>query len=186
MTAAPAPTPYLLTVAEYLELGEPSWGYTELAEGRVITSPSPDRGYNRGAYRAAKQVEPQLPAGLEVLLDVAVDLGLAPADEPGFVRRPDLIVTRFGEGLVRAADVAIVFEFVSPGSVRTDHMVKRSEYADAGIPHYWIVDLRERPSLIACHAGGAFGYLDGGLTLGLFTTTTPFPLRLDLDALLQP
>lgn len=62
-------------------------------------------------------------------------------------------------------------------------MVKRSEYADAGIPHHWIVDVRDRPSLIACHLGGAFGYVDGGLMRGVFTTEVPLPLRLDLDAL---
>jgi Uma2 family endonuclease len=30
----------------------------------------------------------------------------------------------------------LVVEIVSPGSHRTDHVIKRGEYADAGIPHY--------------------------------------------------
>jgi Uma2 family endonuclease len=183
VTTAPAQPPHLLTVAEYLELGEPPWGYDELVEGRVIRTPSPDRRHNRGHLRAAMQIEPQLPPEFEVLQDLDVDLGLTPPDAPGFVRRPDVVVTRRAEGLIKAADVAIVVEFVSPGSVRTDHMVKRSEYADAGVPHYWIVDVRDRPSLIACHLGGEFGYVDGGVVHGVFTTAAPFPLRLDLDAL---
>lgn len=183
MTAAPVLPPHLLTVAEYLELGEPPWGYDELVEGRVIRTPSPDRNHNRGAMEAAFQIRSQLPPDLEVLLDLDVDLHLTAPEEPGFVRRPDLVVTRRADGLIRAADVQIVVEVVSPGSVRTDHMVKRAEYADAGIPHYWIIDVRDRPSLIACHLGGEFGYVDGGVAHGIFTTEVPFPLRLDLDAL---
>ncbi len=34
-------TPRLLTVAEYLTLGEPESGYTELVEGRVIQTSEP-------------------------------------------------------------------------------------------------------------------------------------------------
>lgn len=183
MTTARVQPPHLLTVAQYLELDEPPWGYTELVEGRIVMSPSPHRRHNRAAYRLATAIEPQLPPGLEVLLDLDVDLQLVPADEPGFSRRPDVVITRRAEGVVPARDVLIVVEVVSPGSVRTDHMVKRAEYADAGIPHYWIIDVRERPSLLACHLAGEFGYVDGGLVHGVFTTDDPLPVRLDLDAL---
>lgn len=183
MTAAPTIPPRLLTVAEYLELGEPPWGYTELVEGRVVMSPSPHRRHNRAAFRLATELQPQLPAELEVLLDLDVDLQLVPPDEPGFSRRPDVVVTRRAEGVIPASDVVIAVEVVSPGSVRTDHMVKRAEYADAGIPHYWILDVRERPSLLACHLAGEFGYADAGPVHGVFRTAVPFPVRLDLDTL---
>jgi Uma2 family endonuclease len=65
-------------------------------------------------------------------------------------------------------------------------MVKRDEYADAGIPHYWVVDLGEpgeRPQLTAHHLAGEFGYADAGPVAGTFTATEPFPVRVDLDAL---
>lgn len=87
-------------------------------------------------------------------------------------------------GVTRASGVAPVVEFLSPGSRRTDATIKRAEYADAGIPHYWIVDLGEPVSLLACHLAGGFGYVDGAMITGRFTTTDPFPLTLDLDALL--
>lgn len=183
MTAVPVQPPHLLTVAEYLELDEPPWGYTELVEGRVVVSPSPHRRHNRAAMELAFQLKPQVPPHLEVLLDLDVDLELVPPDQPGFSRRPDVVVTRRAEGLIRAPEAVIVVEVVSPGSVRTDHMVKRAEYADAGIPHYWILDVRERPGLLACHLGGPFGYVDGGVVHGVFATDEPFPLRVDLDAL---
>ena len=51
---------------------------------------------------------------------------------------------------------------MSPGSHRTDHVIKRGEYADAGIPHYWIVDLDNPVTLIDCHPAAEFGYQDPG------------------------
>jgi Uma2 family endonuclease len=195
MTADPVSTPEreprLLTVAEYLALGETELGYDELVEGRVFMSPSPGPDHNRAVFRVAVEVEPQLPPELEVLLDLDVDLELAPPDAPGFTRRPDLIVARRTArervrqegGIIRAAEVVVAAEFVSPGSRRTDHVAKRADYADAGIPHYWIVDLDDPISLVACHLGGELGYVDGGAVTGIFSTTEPFPVRLDLGAL---
>lgn len=40
-----------------------------------------------------------------------------------------------------AADALLAVEVLSPGTRRVDLVMIRSEYADAGIPHYWIVDL---------------------------------------------
>ena len=183
--------PSLLTVAEYLALGETEHGYDELVEGRVVMSPGPAPDHNQAAFRAAAQLQPQLPPDLEVLLDLDVNLELAPPDAPGFTRRPDLLVVRRSArdrvrregGIIRAGEVVVVAEFVSPGSRRTDHVAKRADYADAGIPYYWIVDLDEPVSLVACHQAGELGYVDGGGVTGVFTTTEPFPVRLDLDAL---
>ena len=131
----------LLTVAEYLALGETELGYDELVEGRVFMSPSPGPDHNRALFRVAVQLEPQLPRELEVLLDLDVDLQLAPPDAPGFTRRPDLIVARRSArervrregGIIRAAEIEVAAEFVSPGSKRTDHVAKRADYARAGV-----------------------------------------------------
>ncbi len=190
--ARPLAPPQLLTVAEYLELGETEPGYSELVEGRVVMSPSPLADHNHAGFETALQLRPQLPSHLEIILDIDVDLELVPPDQPGFCRRPDLILVnrearlrqRREGGVTRASDVILVMEVLSPGSRRTDGTIKRAEYADAGIPHYWIVDLGERVSLLACHLAGDFVYVDGGTVTGRFTTTDPFPLILDLDALL--
>lgn len=189
--SVPERGPRLLTVAEYLALGETEHGYDELVEGRVVMSPSPVPDHNHAEYQTAVQLAPQLPADLEVLLDLDINLELAPPEAPGFTRRPDLLVVRRSArervrregGIIRAAEVVVVAEFVSPGSRRTDYVLKRADYADAGIPHYWIVDLDDPVSLVACHLAGELGYVDGGAAAGVFTTTEPFPVRLDLDAL---
>ena len=85
--------------------------------------------------------------------------------------------------MLRADEVTIVVEIVSPGSKRTDYQVKHDEYADAGIPHYWIVDITAPVSLVACHQAGEFGYQDASAVTGIFTTDAPFPVKIDLDAL---
>ena len=192
MTALPQPLGHLLTVAEYAELGETESGYTELLEGRLLMSPSPVPDHNFAAAELLVQLRPQLPDHLEVIPDVDVDLELADPDQPGFSRQPDLVIVRRSArrrvrnegGMIRAAEVLVVVEIVSPGSRRTDHVAKRSEYADAGIPHYWIVDLDEPVSLLDCHLAEGFGYQDGGSITGVFTTTEPFPVRLQLGQLL--
>jgi Uma2 family endonuclease len=182
VTALPH-APRLLTAAEYLALGEPASGYEELVEGRIVVSPSASREHNHAALMLGMQLHPQLPEDLQILLDTDVDLQLTPPAAPGFVRRPDVLVFRRGADRITAADVLLAVEVVSPGSVRTDHVVKRGEYADAGIPHHWIIDPAPPVTLVACHLGASFGHLDGGAATGGFTTTDPFPLRIDLDAL---
>jgi Uma2 family endonuclease len=42
---------------------------------------------------------------------------------------------------VAAHDVVVAVEIVSPGTKVTDPVTKPAEYAEAGIPGYWIVDL---------------------------------------------
>lgn len=182
----------LLTVAEYAKLGETGWGYTELMEGRILVSPSPSAKHNMAGLALAMQLVPQLPEGMRVIQDVDIDLGLVPADQPGLVRRPDLVVVdtvavnrvdRHG-GLLSAADVLVVVEIVSPGSGRLDYVIKRGEYADAGIPRYWIVDLDKPVSLLDCHLAEDFGYADSGAIIGTFTASVPFTVRLELDLLI--
>jgi Uma2 family endonuclease len=185
VTAVP---PRLLTIEEYAALGETQAGYTELMEGRVITTPGPGLVHNLAALALAGQVEPQVPPGLASVFGCDVDLCLAPRGEPGFSRRPDLQIfsrsalhrIKEDNTMIRAAEVAVVVEIVSPGSKRTDYQVKHAEYADAGIPHYWIIDIIEPVSLVAC-----CGYQDASAVTGIFTTDVPFPVKLDLDALLS-
>ncbi|GHF61682.1 Uma2 family endonuclease [Amycolatopsis bartoniae] len=195
MTALPQPQvdgePHLLTVAEYAALGETEPGYTELQEGRLLKSPSPRPAHNIASGWIFYQLLPQLPEQFRVIQDIDIDLELVPPDQPGFSRRPDLIVVDRDEiarverdgGLIRATQVLVVIEIVSPGSHRMDTVVKHDEYADAGIPFYWIVDLDEPTSLVACHLAGEFGYQDAPAETRRFTTREPFPVELDLARL---
>ncbi len=199
MTALPEPPEHplrppahLLTINEYAALGETETGYTELVEGRLLMSPSPVPDHNYASLRLAVQLEAQLPAELEVIQDVDVDLELVPAGEPGFSRRPDLLIVQRGArervrnegGMIKASEVRVAIEVVSAGSRRTDYVDKRREYADAGIPHYWIVDISMPVSLVACHLTEEFGYVDHAEVTETFTAPEPFPVSIDLTTLL--
>lgn len=195
MTALPSQPQRLLTVADYLALPEDAEVHHELQEGILVMSPRPVPDHQLCQRRISRRIEDQLPSGLEVLPEVDVDLQLAPDDRPATVRAPDIVVVpraalervRREGGLLRAAEVILVVEIISPGSRRLDTIVKHSEYADAGVPHYWVVDLGEpgdRPQLTAHHLAGEFGYADSGPAVGTFAAPEPFPVRIDLDALL--
>ena len=67
--------------------------------------------------------------------------------------------------------------------MRTDYQVKHAEYADAGISHYWIIDITEPVSLVACR-----GYENAAAVAGIFATdvrsrsgSTSMPCCRDLD-----
>ncbi|MGB3438010.1 MAG: Uma2 family endonuclease [Actinophytocola sp.] len=182
---------HLLTIGEYAALGETEHGYTELIEGRLIMSPSPVPDHNNAALELAVALRPRLREDVEVQLDVDINLQLAPLDEPGSSRRPDLIVVqrdarkrvRAEGGMVRASEVLLVVEIVSPSSRRIDHVHKRNDYADAGIPNYWIIDIDEPISLTACRLTEQFGYQDDQTSTGTFRTEVPFPVEINLDRL---
>jgi Uma2 family endonuclease len=197
MTAMPAPrhvptTPdHLLTIAEYAALSETEPGYTELVEGRLLMAPSPTPRHNIAVLELAIRLGEQMPPNVVVIQDIDIDLQLVPPTGPGFSRRPDLIVVDRSEvdrvdvegGIPRASAVHIVVEIVSPGSRRTDNIEKRCEYAEAGIPWYWIIDITEPVSIVACQFTEEFGYQDDQRTTGIFTTEAPFPVALDLTRL---
>lgn len=191
MTALPEPPGQLLTIAEYAALGEDDRYRWELQEGNLVTSPSPTPRHMIASGELRDQIKQQLPPHLRVIQDVDIDLQLAPPDQPGVSRRPDLIVVDRRAldrvdtegGLLRAGDVCLVVEIVSVGSRRMDYVTKRSEYADAGIPHYWIVDLDPPVTLLACQLAGEFGYQDAGAVTGEFITDEPCELKISLDQL---
>jgi len=62
-------------------------------------------------------------------------------------------------------------------------VTKRGEYADAGIPDYWIVDLDQPVTLLACHLAGEFGYQDAGTAAVMVTIREPYEFTINLDQL---
>jgi Uma2 family endonuclease len=181
----------LLTVEQYLALGDDdSLRWTELQEGNLVMSPRPRLRHMRTIKQLSAALDRQVPALLELVIEVDVDLQLAPSDQGGTVRNPDMVVARAAEAeraaregtILRANGVLLAVEIMSPGSRRTDTIIKRAEYADAGIPHYWILELDPRPSVTAYELE-AGGYRAAEPVSGVFTTDAPFPVRIELDNL---
>ncbi|HEV8563261.1 MAG TPA: hypothetical protein VGR06_43650 [Actinophytocola sp.] len=69
-----------LTIGEYAELGVTKSGYTELIEGSLLMSPSPTPKHNKASLALAVQLLQQLPADLDVIQDVDIDLKLTAPD----------------------------------------------------------------------------------------------------------
>ena len=91
----------------------------------------------------------------QVLQSVGI---LIPGPGTGFGgRRPDLTV--WARPQVRSVwlpvtDLLLAVEIVSAGSEGLDQVTKRQEYAQAGIPRYWVVD-RDAEQTVTLHTLGA-------------------------------
>jgi Uma2 family endonuclease len=119
----------------------------ELVEGGIVMTPRPRPLHQVVSRNLSQLIRAALPASLVVLQEVEITVE---ARFPPTVRDPDLVVVNrsvVDRNPVRvdASDVALVVEIVSPGSRRTDRVMKAYEYAKAGIEHYWIVDLDTDP-----------------------------------------
>lgn len=133
----------LVTLEEWdaLELDEARrW---ELVEGGIVMTPRPRPLHQVVSRNLSQLIRENLPTSLVVLQEVEITVE---ARFPPTVRDPDLIVVNrsvVDRNPVRVdpSDVVLVIEIVSPGSRRTDRVMKAYEYAKAGIGHYWIVDL---------------------------------------------
>jgi Uma2 family endonuclease len=83
--------------------------------------------------------------------------------------------------------VVLVAELVSPGSRTNDNVTKRATYAEAGIPHYWLLDTRadrHRFEALRLDDGGAYAtVLD---TTGAIDIDDPLALHTTVAALFRP
>lgn len=132
---------HLLTLEEWEALPESAELRLELAEGMLVMSPKPLPRHQHAVTVLTAGLNGQLPGALIALADVEVVVDAAPLT----IRVPDVVVTRtelYEEGLPRlaAADVLLAVEVLSDGSRRIDRVLKLAEYAEAGVPRYWIVD----------------------------------------------
>jgi hypothetical protein len=77
-----------------------------------------------------------------------------------------------------------VAEIVAPGSETTDRIVKRDQYAHAGISFYWRVELIATgiPVVYTYLLDSASGqYRDGDVFTGVVKATVPFSVEIDLS-----
>ncbi len=135
-------------------------------------------------WRLTDQLDRQLPDELTALPDVEV---LIDPRHPATVRAPDVVITRdlrAAENPSRlvAADLLVAVEIVSPGTGRMDRVTKPAEYADAGIPHYWLIELDDPITLTAYTLVGD-DYEIVARTSDTVALTEPAPITVDVRAL---
>lgn len=180
----------LLTIDDWEALEDPAFRRAELVEGVIQMSPAPTVPHQVAmrelilALTAAGRSN-----GLSAIGDVDVVLARR---FPPTVRQPNVVlitreVARVRAKNLKASDVLLVIEIVSPGSARTDRIAKLADYADAGIPHYWIIDITgapDGPVTLDAHVLDDAGYrrtvhAQGGIV----ELTEPLPVTVDLDTL---
>lgn len=162
----------------------------ELVEGGIVMTPRPRPLHQVVSGNLRQLIRAALPASLAVLQEVEVTVE---ARFPPTVRDPDLVVVNrsvveCNPSRLDASDVVLAVEIVSPGSRRTDLVMKPYEYAKAGILHYWIVDLDAAPEeRFLAHVLRANTY-ERVWALAGDQVHTDEPLALDfaLDELTQP
>lgn len=108
----------------------------EYWDGTVITRPIPTPRHQVMVTALARALK-EGRADLHVLTGVTVQLS------PHRVVIPDLVVTGpidLDEPVVKAAEVRLVVEVVTPATAAVDTTLKMLGYADAGIPWYLLVE----------------------------------------------
>jgi Uma2 family endonuclease len=145
------------TVHEYHRMGEAGIlgedDRVELIDGEVVEM-APIGGWHAGRVTQLTRLLGRQLAE-EFLLAVQNPVRLGERDEP----QPDLSVIRdrdYGRSLPEPADVLLVVE-VADTSLAYDRSVKLPNYARAGIPEAWLVDLNGAV-VLQCTEPAADGY----------------------------
>jgi Uma2 family endonuclease len=147
-----------LTVERYERMAEagllPERGI-ELVDGLVVEM-SPKGVRHAHAANALNAILGDQRRGRYIVNADSLSLRLGPRDEPD----PDIVIVRATRSYARdratVADVALIIE-VADSSLAFDLGVKLKNYAAAGIPEYWVIDLRsDRVHLFTEPRGGTF------------------------------
>jgi Uma2 family endonuclease len=175
-----------MTLEEFFALPGSDSARYELQEGALVVAPRPRPLHQDAMFRLGMRIHRFLPSDLTMLLDVDVVVQTA---DPATVRAPDVVVTRASSDQERlfAADVVLVVEIISRSSRNVDLHLKPFEYAEAGVPHYWVVDLDPPVPTIAVFALGApgDGYVESQTVSGELVVAEPFEMRIDVGALID-
>jgi Uma2 family endonuclease len=183
MTVPPWPD-HLLSLEEWDALPEDSSRHCELAEGVLIVAPRPAPHHQTATGHLMADLNRQLPDTLAATQDVEVVID---PSFPATVRAPDVTVMSRSLYLsnpprVDASEVLLAVEIISPGSRVTDRITKAAEYANAGIPHYWIIDLTP-PANLTTFALVAGQYEVTEKVTGPITLTEPATIAVDVSRL---
>lgn len=155
----------------------------ELLEGVLYVVPRSEpkgEGVPAALLRALGR---QLPDELDAVPEIEVWLDGWPLT----VRVPDVVVARTARleeqpSHLQGLDVLLAVEVVSVGTQLTDCVSKMSEYAEAGIEEYWILD--GDPLSLSAHVLESGAYRLVGEFRGVADLTAcGMPVQLDLDAL---
>ena len=187
MSTAPLDRPHLLdrlgpwTLDDLLTVDDEVHRF-EVVDGSLVVSPPPPAFHQRVGRRLFVQLHEQAPAEWEAVYEEYVRLGTDG-------RQPDVALLRAGLPAPRrqagypAEAYGLVIEVVSPTSRRRDRVHKMLEYAEAGIPFFWLVELEADVEVLAFELAGGVYRQAARLSAGAGDLPGPVPLHVDVDAL---
>jgi Uma2 family endonuclease len=154
----------------------------ELVDGMLLVTPAPFPLHQRAVMEIAYLLRHVCPPELEVFV--------APLDFRPTSRRslqPDVLVVRredVGPKNIQRPPLLAV-EVLSDSTRSKDRLLKRSLYADAGIPAYWIFDT-EVPELTVLRLDGD-KYVEHAVVSGssAYEADLPYPVRLVPDDIIR-
>jgi len=159
--------------------------HTELIDGSLVFV-SPQKSFHTLAmYLLEKGIRQQIPDDLRVRREMTVVLGKANRPEPDLVVLQERAVPIAGhnETSYRAEDVVLAVEVVSPESVERDRNRKPQLYAQAGIPHFWLVERTQggRPAVHVYELDPlGRAYVSTGIHHDRLKLSAPFTIDIDL------
>lgn len=113
--------------------------HVEIFDGSLIVSPTAASLHQLIAMRLSRMLDDEVPADLEALQAPGLEMG------PSYLV-PDIAVVSAATAAANVknfqpGDVRLVVEIVSPSNAAFDRREKPVRYAEAGIPHYWRVEM---------------------------------------------
>ncbi|WHT21721.1 Uma2 family endonuclease [Crossiella sp. CA-258035] len=156
--------------------------HTELIDGALVFMMSPQRAWHARMVSGLRaRLAEQAPDGVQVFHEMTIRLDKRNRPEPDIVATTapvDDDSTWFSP-----ADVLLAVEVVSPESEHRDRTVKFRKYAEAGIPHYWVVEQEGKAPLVRTYELDmpAGRYAPAGIFRGTLERPVPFPITLDLS-----
>ena len=144
------------TENQYLKISEQMNHLIEYTDGMIETQPMPTRKHQAIIFFLMLNLR----AAVQSLGGAAFFAPLRLQLRPGKYREPDLLVLldardpRNQNAFWLGAD--LVMEVVSPDKPERDLVTKRADYAEAGIPEYWIVNPIDETIMVLTLADGVY------------------------------
>jgi Uma2 family endonuclease len=113
--------------------------HAEIIDGSLIVSPSPTSWHQLAVTRLSRVLEDAAASDFEVVASSGVQVRVSYLE-------PDVAVVRTDAALANVQvfqpeDLLLVVEIVSPSNAGFDRREKPIRYGEAGIPHFWRVEL---------------------------------------------
>ncbi|TCO62501.1 Uma2 family endonuclease [Actinocrispum wychmicini] len=160
--------------------------HTELIDGALIFMMSPQREWHAIViYRLAYALQDQAPDGFVVAPEMTIRLDKRNRPEPDIVVAANAPVE--DRTWYEPSNVSLVVEVVSPESDHRDRMVKPRKYAEAGIPHYWLIENEDGQPVVHVYELDTVTatYVPADIARGVLERPVPFPLVIDLATLVR-